>query len=104
MGGGRTGIGLQLLQAIGGGGVPPGGGSHRAGGGGGWRQKILYGGKGWVGGKEARPGSACSRRFSAGSRGELVKKYYEPSSSPSGLLGCENPLGYMGVQGSGFRV
>ena len=50
------------------------GGSHRAGGGGGggWRQKILQGGKGWVRGKEARSGSACSRRFSAGSRGEFL--------------------------------
>ena len=47
------------------GGVPSGGG------GGGWRLKIWYGGKGWVRGKEARSGSACSRRFSAGSRGEL---------------------------------
>ena len=46
------------------------GGSHRAGGvggGGGWRQKVLR----WEGLKEARSGSACSRRFPAGSRGEF---------------------------------
>ena len=45
------------------GGVPQGGG-----GGGG---VAARGGKGWVRGKEARSGSACSRRFSAGSRGEF---------------------------------
>ena len=62
---GRTlhGIGLQLLQAM------------RAGpterGAGGVSHKILPGWKGWFGGKEARSGSACSRRFSAGSRGEF---------------------------------
>ena len=53
------GIGLQPLQGIGGGPTGPGGGGEKFG-----------MGKGWVRGKEARSGSACSRRFSAGSRGE----------------------------------
>ena len=49
------------------------GGSHRAGGGGVASKNFAWG-KGWVRGKEARSGSACSRRFSAGSRGEYIKK------------------------------
>ena len=47
-------------------------GGGQQGGGGGVASEILHGGKGWVRGKEARSGSACSRRFSAGSRGEFV--------------------------------
>ena len=60
------GMGLQVLQGIGGGPTGRGGG-----GGGGGVNNFGMGGKGWVRGKEARSGSACSRRFSAGSRGEL---------------------------------
>ena len=67
-GGTPHGIGVQLLQAIGG--VPQAGEDPR--------QKILCGGKGWVRRKEARSGSACSRSFSAGSRGELGWSLLEP--------------------------
>ena len=76
------GIGLQLPQAIEGGPTGPG------------RQKILPGGKGWLRVKED-PGSACSRRFSAGSRGEYKPRQVAPgegcevlcfsTSDPSGL-------------------
>ena len=48
-------------------GVPQGGG-----GGGGVASQNFARGKGWVRGKEARSGSACSRHFSAGSGGEFL--------------------------------
>ena len=60
-----------------------GGGSHRAGG------NILRGGKGWV--REARSRSACSRRFSAGSRGEFIRNFPLGGGGGQGWIAIDAP-------------
>ena len=60
------------------------------------------GGKGWVRGKEARSGSACSRRFSAGSRGEFMMISEVPGSSEALPAVCERVAVVAVIQAAWF--